>query len=412
MTTTFDGGLTVMGRAGRVARDYRKLGVFQMMATELERHTAQHRPRVLYETTSHTERLDHFHDSLFLQGYMSVYRKGQISKALHLSNTWSSEIDLQGTHSTTDVHKMDQQAERPTTDIYKMEQWTTHSTTDVHKMGQHTAQPTTDVHKMDHHTIQTNLDNSEMDQSTTHPTAYGEEMGQHTIHSNIEVHELGQTDLSVLFEAEKSKARIFPEGRLFNFYLGYRLQDENIPAILCERGGGFYSMETGLENVHKDRNGNRNDIPVSQDSATVPKKTFNQSAESDPSKVFDTSKRGLKLNEAHRVAMATFYFCFPTRTGYVYAVDVYASPQQPASRDHLTRHLRHHIATARRHFPDKDGILTLGFDLHISRDIVESSLNEMGICSDFPGPKFQALYERSKLLPSDNVANGRYSSKL
>ncbi|GFN88194.1 hypothetical protein PoB_001470000 [Plakobranchus ocellatus] len=39
MTTTFDGGLTVMSRASRVHERFRGLGIYHMMKEELEKHT-------------------------------------------------------------------------------------------------------------------------------------------------------------------------------------------------------------------------------------------------------------------------------------------------------------------------------------------------------------------------------------
>ncbi|GFN88198.1 histidine n-acetyltransferase [Plakobranchus ocellatus] len=39
MTTTFDGGLTVMSRASRVHEKFRGLGIYHMMKEELEKHT-------------------------------------------------------------------------------------------------------------------------------------------------------------------------------------------------------------------------------------------------------------------------------------------------------------------------------------------------------------------------------------
>ncbi|GFN88196.1 hypothetical protein PoB_001470200 [Plakobranchus ocellatus] len=91
--------------------------------------------------------------------------------------------------------------------------------------------------------------------------------------------------------------------------------------------------------------------------------------------------------------MVTFFYCYRTCTGFLYFLDVYSEPD--VSCDHLREHLRHNLLNLQRLFPDEDGILTLAFDLHIQRNLIETSLDGFGVRDVLPGQEqFQVLYER------------------
>ncbi|GFR88097.1 hypothetical protein ElyMa_002509000 [Elysia marginata] len=150
-------------------------------------------------------------------------------------------------------------------------------------------------------------------------------------------------------------------------------------------------MDEDLKNDNEDRNQNSTAAFYSQTRTDISTNYNNQVSETDTTRVYELSK----VN-AHRVAMVTFFYCFPTRAGFIYFLDVYATPESPASRDHLAKHLKRHLATAKRHFPDKDGVITVTFDLNLSKDMITSSLDEHGIRETLPGQEdFQNLYERA-----------------
>ncbi|RUS69345.1 hypothetical protein EGW08_022891 [Elysia chlorotica] len=305
LTEPFDGGVTVIKRAGRVAESYRGRGVFHLMEAELERHTAHERSQVMYEAVARTDKVDHLIDRFLSKGYRPVYRKGIMNKLLKPSN-------------------------------------------------------------------------------------YGRQ-GNNT-HLTLDLKEMSRQDLSLMFHAENDEPRLFPQKRLFNFYLGYRLMDENIPSILCKGGGAFYSATKndvrtdGCEPYHKP-NGN----VQSQNGSSHIRTIDNRSSSAD-------SNMKAKINDVKRIAMVTFYRFLPTRTGYLYFLDVYATPEAVTSRDYLQSHLQRHLFTARRHFPKTNGILCVAHDLHIPKDLISSSLAQLGICEDLEGQEdFQVLYEKNDI---------------
>ncbi|GFN88197.1 hypothetical protein PoB_001470300 [Plakobranchus ocellatus] len=73
----------------------------------------------------------------------------------------------------------------------------------------------------------------------------------------VDVKQLTHQDLRLLFQSEQRSPRVFPRRRLFNFFLGYRLMDANIQNILCDGGGGFYSLGTrsDISTEHSQLNG-------------------------------------------------------------------------------------------------------------------------------------------------------------
>ena len=204
---------------------------------------------------------------------------------------------------------------------------------------------------------------------------------------------MSRQNLSALFEAETSKPRIFPQGRLFNFYLSYRLCGANIPLLLCERGGAFFSTD-------EDAKAASNLQTEPAQNSNPPIKLQPRSDASSADEVDEVSGVRLSADNAHRVAMVTFYYYFPTRTGFMYFLDLYATPEALASRDYIHSHLQRHLLTARRHFPNSRGILTLAHDLHIPRDLISSTLGQFDIHDKLPGQEdFQYLYERETVKP-------------
>lgn len=356
MTTTFDGGKTIMKRAGRVDESFRGRGLFKLMEEELERHTAHRRLQAVYETLANTDKVDHLADRFLSKGYNSVYRKGVINKLLRLSD--SSTCKPPSSATPTMVELIEKSTFAPPT------------RQDLIKESSLVAPPT-----------KLQVDNDS--QPSAPPT-------------KLEVYEMNPEALSILFKAETSKARLFPQKRLFNFFLGYRLQDENIPLLLEKRGGAFYSMDTKINVLPKDKDMNDN-VELTLNNSGNSKNYNNHFSETNNTNavIRDNPKEELTLRDAQHVAMVTFYYFFPTRTGFLYFIDVYAAPQLSNSSDHLVSHLQRHLRVATRHFHNTDGILTLAFDLHLSRDTIASTLDRYGISDDLPGQEsFQILYER------------------
>lgn len=111
LTGTFDGGQTVLKRAGRVDENYRGRGVLQTMDADLHRHSAEERSLVKYEQLVNTERQDRLIDHFQGQGYRPIYRKGRLFKSLDPSKFWSAQSDQPSTRSSLDLnlHEMNPQ---------------------------------------------------------------------------------------------------------------------------------------------------------------------------------------------------------------------------------------------------------------------------------------------------------------
>ena len=225
-------------------------------------------------------------------------------------------------------------------------------------------------------------------------------------HPTLDVHEMGPQHLSALFQAESSEPGLFPQGRLFNFYLGYRLKSENIPQLLSTRGGAFYSFDASLNN--------KDQLKQDADQGSLPslarqlKNTdLDSHGESDNvssnicrNREMGDSNSGLTPTDVRRVAMVTFYYWFPTLSGYLYFLDIYVRPELLKSYDHLQQHLQRNLEVARKQCPEKAGILTLTFDSHVSKDMVNTCLAEFGIRDPLPDQEdFQILHERKTGKP-------------
>ena len=61
--------------------------------------------------------------------------------------------------------------------------------------------------------------------------------------------ELSADDLRLLFQSEKIKGELFPQGRLLNFYLSYLPLEANIRHLICDMGRAFISYECDDEDI-------------------------------------------------------------------------------------------------------------------------------------------------------------------
>ncbi|RUS69101.1 hypothetical protein EGW08_023138 [Elysia chlorotica] len=85
MTSTFDGGRTVLKRSGRVREDYRGRGIFHALEAELDKHTLKHRPRAMYDVFANTEKEEHLADKFLDMGFKEVCRKDMYHMLLNSS---------------------------------------------------------------------------------------------------------------------------------------------------------------------------------------------------------------------------------------------------------------------------------------------------------------------------------------
>ncbi|GFR76677.1 histidine N-acetyltransferase-like [Elysia marginata] len=96
MTSTFDGGRTVLKRSGRVLEEYRGRGIFHTLEAELDKHTLAHRPRAMYDVFANTEHEDHLSGKFLDMGFQEVCRKNMY----HMILT-SSELQWPRDRTTT-----------------------------------------------------------------------------------------------------------------------------------------------------------------------------------------------------------------------------------------------------------------------------------------------------------------------
>ncbi|KAK3745622.1 hypothetical protein RRG08_066421 [Elysia crispata] len=85
MTSTFDGGRTVLKRSGRVRDDYRGRGIFHTLEAELDKHTLEHRPRAMYDVFANTEKEEHLADKFLDMGFKEICRKDMYHMLLKFS---------------------------------------------------------------------------------------------------------------------------------------------------------------------------------------------------------------------------------------------------------------------------------------------------------------------------------------
>ncbi|RUS71218.1 hypothetical protein EGW08_021017 [Elysia chlorotica] len=214
------------------------------------------------------------------------------------------------------------------------------------------------------------------------PTGIGEDNPTNP----IKVKELTRFDLHRIFQAHGLCRQLYPQGRLFNNYVGYRLMEENIRHLVTPWGGAFASFQeprsfplASCEDFSDHANPTKNTIG-----------TFTSSSIS----CHKNHSNCLDHDFPNNVAMVTFYNCYSTTYGAFYSLDAYAMPG--LSRDHFQAHLRHNLKTLRRRFPGQRAALALTFDTTTSRECVISCLSEQGISELLPcQEKWQILCERT-----------------
>ncbi|RUS69016.1 hypothetical protein EGW08_023224 [Elysia chlorotica] len=198
----------------------------------------------------------------------------------------------------------------------------------------------------------------------------------------IDVRALTHFDLYRMFHADSFCRELFPEGRLFSWYVGYRLMPENIRHLVSPWGGAFASFQESCP-------------------STVPScGTHTSQTDSPKTNIgggFPSNKHQdniLGTNFPDNVAMVTFYNSHATKYGAFHSLDIYAVPG--VSRDHVQAHLRQNLETLQRRFAGQRAALALTFDTNTSMECVTSCLSEQGISELLPHQdKWQVLYERT-----------------
>ncbi|RUS73623.1 hypothetical protein EGW08_018612 [Elysia chlorotica] len=207
------------------------------------------------------------------------------------------------------------------------------------------------------------------------PTSPPERAGEDNSGRQIQVRELTRSDLQRMFQANSFCRELFPQGRLFNWYVGYRLMEENIRHLVRPWGGVFASFQDSRTSTFSSSG---TTIGISTSSSVT--------CERDPGNSLD-------FYFPYNVAMVTFYNCHRSTYGAFYSLDTYAMPG--LSRDHFQAHLRHNLKTLRRRFPGQRAALALTFDTTVSKECVTSCLSELGISELLPHQeKRQILYEK------------------
>ena len=213
----------------------------------------------------------------------------------------------------------------------------------------------------------------------------------------IQTRNITANELKLLFRSDKTKEKLFPHGRLLNFYLNYRPLEENVRHLICDRGGAFVSLD--LDTSDSDA--------ASENSLESDALSISGYKQSPPYRLKDSQSplpgflRGygslepLNAESVDKVAMVTFYYCYPTAAKPCFFLDAYARPGLGSVGDHFRAHLRQNLHTLQSFFPGQDAFLPVTFDPSIPKAEVMSSLHHAGIVDEKPeAEKWQILYER------------------
>ncbi|GFR75105.1 hypothetical protein ElyMa_005769600 [Elysia marginata] len=215
----------------------------------------------------------------------------------------------------------------------------------------------------------------------------------------LEVRQLSGDELRILFRSEQIESRVFPDGRLLNFYLSYRPLEENVQHLICERGGAFVSFERQVKNERIETTCDVTvQAPVSRSGHEHHRQTVSGiSSPPHPDVSSTVSQQKLHPATIQDVAMVTFYYYYPTAAKPCYFLDAYARLDLQSPVNHFRAHLHHHLNTLQRVFPNQDAILPLTFESTMTRSEIMCSLHEVGIVEEQPNvEQWQVLYERQQ----------------
>ncbi|GFR64213.1 hypothetical protein ElyMa_005500300 [Elysia marginata] len=231
-----------------------------------------------------------------------------------------------------------------------------------------------------------------------------ESAGAVTLNNQIEARELTRYDLHQIFQAPTLCRELFPQGRLFNWYIGYRFLGENVQHLVTPWTGAFVSLG-GEPSTSKlpfsEINQNKTPKAVPNMPLPPPATSADMAEPLNESSRTSSACNLVEYDEddhwengfPHRIAMVTFYACHETLYGVFYSLDAYA--KRGVSPDHFRAHLRQNLEVLQSRFPGKKVALAVTFDPTISRDCVTSCLAEQGIVDLMPNQeKWQILYER------------------
>ncbi|GFO40721.1 hypothetical protein PoB_006722600 [Plakobranchus ocellatus] len=183
---------------------------------------------------------------------------------------------------------------------------------------------------------------------------------------NIDIRQLSCHDLKLIFRTVNITRELFPDGRVYNFNIPYRVMEANIRHFFGDRFGVLASFTQ----------------PDGSNSKTVSKKNFAQfywSARKGKYSIPDGFGDQLDLESLQRIEILTLYTCYASRSkGFVAFLDLHAR-QREISSEHIRAHLLRGFKMIHSFFPFQDGALTVTFDIPLNRNLVLSCLKQVGV---------------------------------
>ena len=184
------------------------------------------------------------------------------------------------------------------------------------------------------------------------------ETGEDNPINGLELRELGHSDLRRIVQDHNLCRVLFPEGRLYNWYVGYRLMEENIRHLMTPWSGAFASFQDTRASILS----SSGDYPGQRD---FPKSDIilSSGGASPSSGISHQTDQTNRLDSS--VSMVTFYNCYPTRYGGFYSLDAYAT--QGVSKIHFQAHLRKNLDNIKSRFPSQKVALAVTFDTAVTK---------------------------------------------
>ncbi|BFZ20331.1 hypothetical protein BsWGS_23370 [Bradybaena similaris] len=171
-------------------------------------------------------------------------------------------------------------------------------------------------------------------------------------------------DVKLLFANKDAVSRLFPNGVLLNWFLGYMPLESNIPYLVADDTFVFASTSSATP------------LPTAPiDSATGNSHNFTVDA----------------INKINLLSFAHKHFGVD---GLVYSLDLYTAEGYDSSliKTHLSKHLQDFRQTTK-----KDGIFYVTFYSNVSEELVLAYLKDFGVVEFVPNLETHSLFYRKKL---------------
>ncbi|BFZ20333.1 hypothetical protein BsWGS_23372 [Bradybaena similaris] len=171
-------------------------------------------------------------------------------------------------------------------------------------------------------------------------------------------------DVKLLFANNDAVSRLFPNGVLLNWCLGYKPLESNIPYLVADDAFVFASTS----------------------SATPPPAAPIDSA--------DGNSHNFTADEINKINLLSFAHKHFGVNGLTYAVDLYAAEGFDSSliKTHLCKHLQDFRQTTK-----EDGIFYLTLYSNVNEELVLAYLKDFGIVDFFSNEETHQLFYRKKL---------------